>query len=255
MMKNVRYQQIIELLQQKKSLSVQELQSTLNVSDMTVRRDLKSLEEAGVLCRVHGGATLEGRELPFNESSFNVRKVANIALKAAIAHRAISLIPSGSTVFIDGSSTCSELASLLIAEKKPVTVFTNSMDVMLHLYNHSHIHLVSLGGELATDGNTFDGPLAMGNAEIVSTDFCFFSAAGYTKDAISNGGMVGTMVKKTIVARSKRRILLADSTKSGKSGTIIFCRWNEIDTFISDHRLSDDIRATISAKGIEIILA
>lgn len=243
---------IFDLVNRKGSASVTELIQILAVSDNTVRRDIKSMAREGLVKRVHGGATvlsLDGEEKPFAS-----RRIEEQARKRAIAELAITFLKDGESVFIDGSTTCSELSRLLASGRRH-TVVTDSLSVLLELSGKPGIELVLLGGALDRDGNTFDGLLAVESARRVQVDRCFFSSRGFSIDGISNAGMIGSQVKQIMIQNSARCILLADSTKHGQSGVIRLCGWREVDVLVTDTGLPEDIAEAIGRAGTEVLRA
>ena len=250
MLKSVRQHKIVDAVKRNGNLTVAELQGMLNVSEMTIRRDLRELENTSAINRVHGGVI----SIETTESTFSDRSVANLVQKTAIAYRAVELITPGCTVFIDGSSTCGELAGILPSNIK-FTVFTDSLKILTSLSSYVNITLISLGGELEWDRNTFDGAIALENALQISVDLCFFSAAGFNQQGVNNGGMIGTLVKKTMLRNSKKRCLLVDSSKYGKYGVITLCKWDSIDIVVSDSNLPAEARDLLKTNDVELLPA
>jgi DeoR/GlpR family transcriptional regulator of sugar metabolism len=239
---------IYDQLQRHGAVTVSELAALLAVSDMTVRRDLRSMAAEGLLRPVHGGAVaLAGNG---DEKSFASRQVEQLERKQAIARKAVTLLRGGESLYLDGSTTCAELARLLHGRSH--LVVTDSLSVLRELQGCLGIELALLGGNLEKDGNTFDGLLAVENARRVQVDCCFFSARGFTPEGISNTGMIGSQVKKIMIAGARRCILLADSTKCGQSGVIRLCGWAEVDVLITDSGLPAEALAAILAQGTEV---
>jgi DeoR/GlpR family transcriptional regulator of sugar metabolism len=154
-------------------------------------------------------------------------------------------------LFIDNSTTCSELSRLLATGHRH-TVLTDSLSVLLELSGKPGIELVLLGGALDRDGNTFDGLLAVESARRVQVDRCFFSCRGFSIDAINNAGMIGCQVKQIMIQNSGRCFLLADSTKYGWGGIIRLCDWRDVDVLISDDGLAEDVALAIGRSGVEV---
>ena len=241
-----RHQQIYTMIKNKGSVTVAELQESFGVSLMTIRRDLKVLSDSGLIKRVHGGAALSKMG---DETLFIERTVVNSDLKQAITKYAVSQIEMSDTIYIDGSTTCSELADLL-PEDFGITVVTNSLEAINKLHGRKRISILSLGGDLASDGNTFDGMMAIENAEKIFVDKCFISGSGFTERAVLNSGMIGTSIKKVMLKKSRKRYLLADSTKYNGKGIIELCKWTDIDEFISDDLLPDEIKGKFVNAGL-----
>ncbi len=243
---------IHDLVEQRGSVTVAELKELLTVSDMTIRRAIRSMAAEGLLRQVHGGAVC--RDCVGGERSFSARRVEELPRKQAIARLAYTCLNGGESLFIDGSTTCSELALLLKGGGKR-TVVTSSLSVLVQLAGSPEIELVLAGGVLDRDGNTFDGLLAVENARRIHVDFCFFSAAGFSEEDITNGGMIGSQVKQIMIGNARRRVLLADSTKYGKHGILKLCRWEDVDTLISDDGLAARAREAISSAGPKVLIA
>ena len=244
---------IYDYIKAQHEVSVSELMDKFNVTDMTIRRDLYKLQDLGLIRRVHGGAVLDDNS--FRETAFSSRTTSNHEYKQRIAASAIDLIPNGSSVFIDGSTTCGELA-MLFPENNNFTVFTNSLAVVSTLRNSATGESVILiGGELAKDGNTFDGAIAMDIASKISVDFFFFSCAGFNRGGISNMGLIGTQVKSMLLNNSKRRILLADSSKFNKQWLYRICGWDMVDTVITDINVDPNIHSEMQDINVEIIVS
>jgi len=249
MLNIARQQKIYEMIRKKGSISVSELQKKLNVSDMTIRRDLAYMKNEGMIVRVHGGATIAGILSP-GELTFQDRRTLNRELKLEIAKHAASLINVNDTIFVDGSTTCAELAGIL-PQNMNLTVFTNSLDVINKLRWRQGVTVVSFGGQLAPDGNTFDGIVAVENAERIWVDKCFFSGASFNTDGVLNSGIVGTAVKKQMLKNSRLKCLVADSSKYNGSGVMELCKWPSLDVFITDSLLPEEGRSIFTTLETE----
>jgi DeoR/GlpR family transcriptional regulator of sugar metabolism len=247
-----RKRKIFDLLLQQKTVSVAELSRLLSVSDMTIRRDIRSMAKEGLLKQVHGGAVRpQGNDV---ERPFSARQVEQLGRKQAIAREVLSWLQGNETFYIDGSTTCSELSQLLKFHKQHMVV-TDSLSVLKELGGCPGIELVVLGGTLERDGNTFDGLLAVENARRIQVDCCFFSATGFSDEDIVNAGMIGSQVKQMMIRNARKVVLLADSTKYGKNGIFKLCRWSEVDVLFSDSDLPEADRNTIRAAGTEVRIA
>ena len=243
MLNITRHQRICNMVQNKGNVTVSELQAVLGVSEMTIRRDLNTLSQEGLIMRVHGGAALRPVSL---ETPFYERVVVNSHLKRAITRYAVTRIEAGDILFIDGSTTCSELADML-PENMDITVITNSLEAVQKLRKKARIYILSLGGDLAKDGNTFDGMMTLDNAEKIVVKKCFISGSGFSERGVLNAGMVGTAIKKVMLRNAREKFLLADSTKHEGPGLIKICEWNDIDVFICDNLLPADLQKIYSS--------
>lgn len=243
---------IYELLVTQGEVRNSDLQGMFNVSDMTIRRDVAALEAEGLLSRVHGGAvptTLSPRE-----QTFDARNVEGIAEKYAIARSAVNLLEPGNHIYIDGSTTAAQFAKLA-KMVHPLVIVTDSIRVLMETTGVEGIETVLLGGTIQPDGNTLSGPLTLMNVEYIHVQMSFFSASAMNEHEIMNPGVVGTETKRAILKRSKRRILLADSSKWQKAGFFRLCEWNDIDVLVTDTGLPKDAEQLIHSRGVKVVRA
>jgi DeoR/GlpR family transcriptional regulator of sugar metabolism len=250
-MYETRTRTIFDLLRSQGTVQVAELTRLLEVSDMTVRRDLRSMAAEGLLRPVHGGAVALSSF--GEEKSFAARQVEEQGRKTAIAREAVAILQDGESLYLDGSTTCAELARLLKGGNH--VVITDSLSVLTELNGRPGIELVLLGGSLDRDGNTFDGLLAVESARRIQADCCFFSARGFSPEGVSNAGMTGSQVKQIMIQSSRRCFLLADSTKYGRSGVIRLCGWPEVDVLVTDSGLPETARELIRQAGAQVRVA
>jgi DeoR/GlpR family transcriptional regulator of sugar metabolism len=140
-----RKNKIKELIIEKKSLTVSELTILFKVTEETIRRDLKQLEDEGILTRTYGGAYIsEGVQ---NDVNVNLREHIHVEGKRKIAFQCNTLIQSGDSIFLDASTTSLMIANIL--EDKKLTVVTNSIKVVNSLIEKTNINIVIIGGTLA----------------------------------------------------------------------------------------------------------
>ena len=140
-----REQRIYELLRCSDFMTVSDLSTKLNVSEATMRRDLQSMHERGLLERIHGGATLRTTVSNQPELVFTDKESKQSVAKQQIAAKALSLIHDNDTIYLDGGSTVLYLARLL-NERNHLTVVTNSLMAASILMEYNH-HLILTGGE------------------------------------------------------------------------------------------------------------
>jgi len=251
---NNRQPLILEYIRKKKIIKVNELIEYFNVADMTIRRDLIFLEKNGLIIRTHGGAMLADY-MANRESTFVSRQIQNLAEKRIIAEKAISFITDDMAIYIDGSTTCSEIAKI-IPQKKNITVFSDSIAALTELRERlEDITIVLTGGELAGDNNTLDGYIAVEMAQKICVDIGFISCGGFSEEGITNTGLTGIQVKKTIINSAKTRILVADSSKSNKRCIYMLSGWDKIDYLICDKGLDEDTAKKIEKQRTAVLIA
>ena len=250
---NNRQPLILDYIRKKKIVKVNELSEYFNVADMTVRRDLICLEQNGLIIRTHGGAMLADY-MSNSESTFISRQIQNLPEKRIIAEKAVSFMEDNLAIYIDGSTTCSEIAKIL-PQKKNIMVFSDSIAALIELRERlENITIVLAGGELARDNNTLDGHIAVETAQKICVDVAFISCGGFSEEGITNTGLIGIQVKKIILNSAKTRILVADSSKYNRRCIYMLSGWDKINYLISDGGLNTDEAKKIEKQGTEVLI-
>lgn len=232
-MQKERFTYILEKLDQNGKVSVSDLCRELQVSEMTIRTDLNILDRSGLLKRIHGGAKRIGEYL--YKDSIRENLYLNAASKISIARIACQQIYSGSTLFIDDSSTCLYLVrQLRNAPSKEVTVYTNSVLAAMELLESSHIHLHLIGGEMTGNLGATSGPAAESFVSSLTADLCFLGANGISvRHGVSVIGYPQAKLKQSMMKASRRHLLLADSQKLNLDFLSVICPLSEIDLLIT----------------------
>jgi DeoR/GlpR family transcriptional regulator of sugar metabolism len=225
------------------------LSKKFDVSEITIRRDLDKLEEAGLIKRAYGTSKIiDGVNSPL---LFKSRENENRSAKQKIAQKALSLLENVNSIYIDESTTCYELVKIL--PEKPLIVFTNNISSVLILRQTPRIKTFVIGGFLADDTNTTDGEVAINTAKNIFVDLAFISCHGFSAKGFVNDGLIGSQVKKIIIENSMKTCLLADNSKFNRRGLFMLGTWNEIDAFITDEVLPETDIEIIKKFGVEII--
>lgn len=239
MILNERLDEITNILKERKYCTVNELASMLYVTPITVRRDLKVLEKQGLINKCYGGASLasgDNRDVPLI-----VREASNNKVKSEIARRALRLIPDGSTVFLDASSTVLHLAELLTPEKR-LTVVTNGVKT-LGILAERQITAFSTGGKLYANSMALAGASAEKCVEELYVDFMFFSAQGINYDGeITDYSESETRLRQAVLKRAKNKYFLCDGSKAGRTYLFKLCNVSELDGVISDSGDFDSVK-------------
>jgi len=208
-----------------------ELQKHIEVSPATLRRDLSELEQSGDVIRVHGG--ILDPAYVRSEVSFDERLVRNRAAKAAIAVAAGKLVPAGATVLVDAGSTCLEAGKVLLG-RKDVRLITHSV-ALLGAAFRGEADIICLGGELRKVSGALTGSQALGSLNCLHADIAFIGASGIEPEwGCATTDLSETEMKRALLARSARKVLLADLTKWNSPSTVRFAEWKEFDDWIVD---------------------
>ena len=214
-----------------------ELMAALDVSDMTVRRDLEVLEGQGHLLKVHGGATLL-RESTVHEPGFETKRALEHDAKVAIARSAASLVEPGMAVAISAGSTTYEVARRLTGVPR-LTIITNSVPAAEVLYHGGRgDQTVILTGGVRTPSDALVGPFAVSALRDVNVDIVFLGVHGMTERAgFTTPNLLESETHQALIEAGGRLVITADHTKWGISGMSTMARLSRADVVISDRRL------------------
>lgn len=237
MLKTERENEIISILKKSNGFaSVKNLCESLYASESSIRRDLTSLENKGIIKRSYGGAELITNFS--NVAAFSTRSHHNISAKKAIAKKAASLIKDGSVIFLDQSSTTFFLAAEILS-RSSVTIITNSIEI-ISLVSASNIKLISSGGMLSNDNRTcLVGSDAQRVFENTYADMMFFSTKSLSDDgSIWDITKAETEVRKPMLKNAAKRVYLCDSEKFGTHSPYKQCNLSDVDYLISENDAS-----------------
>jgi DeoR/GlpR family transcriptional regulator of sugar metabolism len=246
-----RWRKLRGLLLERGILRVEELASELGVSSATVRRDLAALEVSGELRRIHGGAVAS--EVREEEPLFDDKTSMAAPEKGRIAEAAFRLIRPRDTVYLDGGSTVLALARLLTLQTQ-LTVVTNSLRVA-QVFSSGGPRMILTGGECRLLSQTFVGPLTRAVLEQMHLDIAFMGTIGVSAEAgLTTTDPAEAFTKEQAMARASRTVLLADSSKFGKTSFVRFGIIKNLSAVISDLQMPVVQRKAFQRTGVETIL-
>ena len=227
-----RREKILEMLRQHGFVSILDLRDVLDVSESTIRRDLEYLEESGEAKRTHGGVFSTG---PSNSvKQFGSRK-GNWDLKRAVAILAAEQIEDHETILLDGGSTTYELARQLVG--RPLQIVTNSLPVANLFASNDMVDLVFLGGFLHHKTGVTLGNYANEMLRSLNVQKAFLSVAGVNERGFYNRNGLLVETERTMMQCADRTIIVADSSKFGRSSLAMLCDWTRVHTLVSDEQL------------------
>jgi DeoR family transcriptional regulator, fructose operon transcriptional repressor len=232
MLPTQRRQAILAQLRSQAAVSAEELSRTFAVSVETIRRDLRRLQDAGLLERVYGGATQPaGRS---SEGSFAARTSRNIERKRAIAALAASLVEPDETIVIDIGTTALEVARALPASFRG-RVLTNSVPAAMDLSGRGDVELLLCGGQVRPG----DGACAGAHAEAFFAEFyadrAFLGSGGIHPEAgLTDYYPAEVVVRRTIIAHTAMTYVLADSSKLGVIAVHRVCPLDDLTAILTD---------------------
>lgn len=239
---------------------VGDLAGELAVTEETVRRDLKILDEQGVILRTHGGAVRRDDSpalspLPLaSDVPFHQRRALMADAKRAIAREALRLISPGSTIALDGSTTAYELACLL--DRTDLTVVTNSLIIASLLGSRPGPTVICVGGTLDRELLHFGGMIALDGLRLLHVDCFFCSCRGVdVSRGYSDPSEAAAHFKRQLIRLADKTVLLADSTKFNARAAVIFGEITDVDQLITDDGADNTVVKAIVESGVECTVA
>ncbi len=236
-MSDIQEKEILEIIQEKQVISVEDISKSLYISPSTVRRKLQKLQDKGLVIRTRGGAKINDSSnfLP----SFSFRTHQNSLEKKKIAISATKLIKNGDVIFLDGSTSAFFIGEYL-SGFKDIKVITNGIDT-LSLLAKNGIDAYSTGGVILKSNNSvLVGDHATSMIEKYHADVTFFSAASVTKDGkIYDIFEEENPIRLAMLRNSTKKVFLSDSTKFGKISSYYICKVSEIDCIVTDKDISN----------------
>nr|WSX51432.1 DeoR/GlpR family DNA-binding transcription regulator [Streptomyces sp. NBC_00974] len=247
-----RRQEILRLAREAGRVDVLSLADRFQVTAETVRRDLKALDRAGLVRRVHGGAIPAGR-LGF-EPDLTEREAAAADEKDRIAAAALAELPEGGSVVLDAGSTVARLAAAIPVDTA-LTVVTHALPVAARLAGHTGIDLHLVGGRVRHRTRAAVDAWALRAYAEIRADVVFLATNGFTADGgLTTPDLAEAAVKRAAMAAARRVVLLADSAKAGQEHFARFGSFADVDLLITDSGLDPARKAAIEAAGTEVAL-
>ncbi|HET7474540.1 MAG TPA: DeoR/GlpR family DNA-binding transcription regulator [Dermatophilaceae bacterium] len=247
-----RRRMILEALRESGFVSVADLTRDLGVSDMTVRRDLRKLEERGeVRVRRGGVSALHG---PLHNAAFTGRANLDAAAKRAIAERARDLVQPRDSIAIDAGTTTYALAQAL-PDTFAGTVVTHSIPVMQLLLNRGAGRVVGLGGELLVESQAFAGQMTVDAAAGLRVRVLFLGAAAVDERGVYVATDNERPTKLALIGIADQVVLLADHTKFAASAPVLLCPHDSVTTLVTDAGPPPAIAEQLGRTGTEVLLA
>lgn len=255
MLATQRRSRILALVDEYGAVKVSDLVDEFGVSDMTVRRDIESLAEQGLVERVHGGALAVGGRSS-EEPGFSAKSALMTAQKVAIAEAAAALVEPGSAIGISAGTTTYELARA-VRGIPDLTVVTNSVPVaqLLHEAGTAGQTVVLTGG-IRTPSDALVGPVAVAALRSLHVDWVFLGAHGLDLHAgLTTPNLVEAETNRALVACARHVAVLVDHTKWGVVGLSTFLELDRVDTLVTDHAMPARAQTALRDHVGELIVA
>ena len=247
-----RRQKIVEFVNQLGTVSFAQLKAAFpEVSDMTLRTDLKALDEERRLVRVHGGA--KSVEVVVGTDDFLLRRAKRCAPeKAQIAHKALTLLRPDMTIYLDSGSTTTALARILPDER--YQIFTSSLSCANELLRLTQARVFVPGGFLNRYSQSLCGIQAMQSIARVNFDLALLGTTSYaSKTGFSCGMEEEAQLKRAVIGQAERSYVLMDAGKVGLTSAFSFASLADVDGIVSDDALPAGVAEACRALGKQVL--
>lgn len=240
---------IISRLSGRGVLSIGELADLLDVSQMTIRRDIRMLEEQGRAVSVAGGVQLPERI--FNEPSHLAKMSLSHDQKVAIGHEAAKLIAQDLVIYLDAGTTTLEIARNLIG-RDDLTIVTNDFVVAGFIAQETTCRIFHTGGEIERENQSCVGTYAADTIRQFNFDIAFLSTSSFGPRGISTPAENKIAVKRAVVESAVKRVLVTDSSKYGRLASFNIFPLDMLSMIITDAELPETGAQTIKQRGVEL---
>lgn len=258
MLSEQRHKEILQFLAEKGSVKTSTLCNLLSASRETVRRDLESLEEKGMLRRIHGGAVRveQDREFSSQYTSFDQRKNNYSLYKEEIALEAAKYISEGQAIALDSGTTSLELARVIKNRFHALTVVTNSLTIANELADAKGITLVLTGGIYNFEEKAFLSDMATLILSRINIDLLFLTTCGISVErGITYQRIDDLIVQSKFMEASDKTIVISDSSKLGVNSLVRMCGIEEISMIITDSHASAESIQTLKNAKINVVIS
>lgn len=247
-----RQESIEKVLREQGKVRVKELSEMFQVTEDCIRKDLKTLENAGKLKRTYGGAILS-QDYPLERDVVN-RRSYHLEKKRQIAEKAVKLIREREAIFLDISTTNIELARLLAKSDMQLTVVSNMIDILQILAQNPRISVIGTGGIMYPNVNGFLGSAAIQIIQKYSFDRAFVGSCGIdmTDHTITTLGVEDGLTKQAAIRCSRRKYAVMEYEKFYFNESYKFIQLEELDGIITDEFPDQSVRDTLDSFGVTL---
>lgn len=249
---NKRRDEIADLINKEGTVSFAQLKTAFpNVSEMTLRSDLKALDKDNRIVRVHGGARSIG-VIVGTDVAYDIRAARNTAEKRLIAQKALRTLTPGLSVFLDSGSTAIEMASHFPDDS--YMIFTSGINCALELTKLSKVRAHLIGGEVNRNNLSVNGIRSINEIEHLNFNVAYLGTTGFSFDTGFTCAVEAEKeLKRAVIRKAEKVVVLMDSQKVGIVNTFTFADLEEIDIVISDEHLNPDIKRLFESNGLTVI--
>lgn len=246
----VRHVRLVEQIGAVGHGKVEDLAKSLGVTPQTIRRDLRQLDQQGVVSRVQGGAMLRSR---LDNLAYHSRQALAADAKSRIGDAAAALIPDDVSLFINIGTTVEAAASRLLPRQR-LMVVTNNLNVAEILADAPGIEVIVAGGRLRAEDRAVVGPLAVDFLSAFKVEYAVIGASALDSDgSLLDFDIDEIKVSQSIVAHARHVILVADSSKLSRRAPVRFATMADVDTFVTDRITDPKLKRSCAEHGVRVI--
>ncbi|MHA1147524.1 MAG: DeoR/GlpR family DNA-binding transcription regulator [Promethearchaeota archaeon] len=249
-----RQTQILSIINNKGSVKTKDLELRFKASKMTILRDLRALEEKGLIERVHGGAIKKEVKTPQEPSFKEKSSIASKEKEAIAKFAAQNYVEDGDIISLGAGTTILKMIPYL--KQKNLTILTNGLQNMVYGSKYlDDLNLIGSGGSIRQPALIFVGPIAENFFSQYKADTTFLSGTGLTiKEGIMDPHPLDVEVKRAMCNSAKKKIFLIDSSKINKRSLASTIKLKEIDILITDKKAPANIFHQIRDLGVELVI-
>jgi DeoR/GlpR family transcriptional regulator of sugar metabolism len=236
---------ILDILASNKTIKLSMLAELLNVSQVTLRKDLDDLDKRGIICRSHGFVSLDGAD------DTSKRMALNHSIKRKIANAAVQTIEEGETIMLESGSCCALFAEELAIARKNVTIITNSVFIANFVCRLPYIKIILLGGYFQPESQVLVGPITQKCAEFFYSDKFFLGTDGF----IPGYGFTGrdhlrVETSLELAKRAKKVFILTEAAKFQQRGVHNLIEFNKLAGVFTDDGIPKDAEADLKKNNV-----
>jgi DeoR/GlpR family transcriptional regulator of sugar metabolism len=250
--KTARHRLIVAELSSSPTVRTSALARRLGVSSETVRRDIEELTRQGLVSRTYGGAS--GRHVGF-QPVVTDRNTLAVGERQKIAARAAELVSPGDVLMVDSGSTTTHFARALAAVADGITVITNGFGVANALADQPRIRVLFCPGDFSAREHGVYGPETVNFLGRFYADFAFIGSSGLAVDGPTDVETEACWVKRSMLARSERSVLLADSSKFDRKHLEVVCSWADLSDLVTDRMPEGELAQRLRAEKVGLHVA
>ena len=239
MLKRERLHKIVEMVNTQGIITVNEIINKLDVSDMTIRRDLDELDKAGKIVRIHGGAQSISYSIN-QELSHSEKQELQMEEKRKIVQLASTYINDGDTIFLGPGTTIELLSHFLV--NKHIRIVTNNYPAFEILKQSDSVNLILTGGDFRKNTGALVGTITNTNLKRINFTKAFISANGIHNESICTYNIEEGEAQEIALNNSRTKYLLLDNKKLNKDDFYVFYNLHDIDHLITDGNINKDVK-------------